>query len=382
MSDDLAELHDELRSVARDLLARQGDGAASTNPSAVDWALLADAGWLGLEVPERLGGAGASFAEVGVVLEELGRAVTLSPYLGTVVLGVGALLAVEPRDATDHLLRRVAAGDALLAVALVDGAVEPVADTTPFALTTMSGGLRLDGRADLVPDVSRSTLLLVLASDPGGDPVLVEIAPDGEGVTVTEEVVLDTTRHLGSVVADGAAVGPDAVLRLAGDPQTAAARLLDRAALAVAFDSLGVARAMLDATVEYVKVRHQFGRAIGSFQAIKHACADLLVEVTVADELVRQATDAVVAGDPEAGTAVSMAKARTSDLGVAVAGEALQLHGGIGYTWESGIHAYLKRAALDRSMFGSPVAHRRRIATRYRPDGPVGSPDTQGGHHV
>jgi alkylation response protein AidB-like acyl-CoA dehydrogenase len=199
---------------------------------------------------------------------------------------------------------------------------------------------------------------------------------------VAEQVVLDATRRMGSIVAAGAAVDPGSVMRFAGDPHAAAAGLLDRAALGVAHDSLGVARAMLDATVAYVKVRQQFGRAIGSFQAVKHACADMLLEVTVAEELVRQATVAFVAAAPGASTAVSMAKARSSDTAVAVAGKAMQLHGGIGYTWESGIHTSLKRAALDRSMFGSPAAHRRRIATRYRPVGRDGSLDNSEERHV
>jgi alkylation response protein AidB-like acyl-CoA dehydrogenase len=111
-------------------------------------------------------------------------------------------------------------------------------------------------------------------------------------------------------------------------------------------------------------VRVQFGRAIGSFQAVKHACADMLVQVSVARELVNAAIDAVVAGDPDSGLAVSRAKAYAGTTGVAVAGKAMQLHGGIGYTWESGVHAYLKRAGLNRSLFGSPAVHRRRVAER------------------
>jgi alkylation response protein AidB-like acyl-CoA dehydrogenase len=145
------------------------------------------------------------------------------------------------------------------------------------------------------------------------------------------------------------------VLRLTAPPSG----LLDRAALAIACDSLGIAEAMLAATVSHVSSREQFGRPIGSFQAVKHQCADLLVQLKVARRLVVRALE------DQSGTAVSMAKSYTGALGVHAAGTAMQLHGGMGYTWESGIHAYLKRAVLNRSLYGAPVAHRRRIAARY-----------------
>jgi alkylation response protein AidB-like acyl-CoA dehydrogenase len=122
---------------------------------------------------------------------------------------------------------------------------------------------------------------------------------------------------------------------------------------------------MLSATVSYAGVRHQFGRPIGSFQAVKHACADMLVRISVARQLVRDAVDAVAGGCPDVSTTASMAKSYACGAAVEVAGKAMQLHGGIGYTWESGIHAYLKRAALNRNLFGSPSAHRKRLAQRY-----------------
>jgi alkylation response protein AidB-like acyl-CoA dehydrogenase len=144
-------------------------------------------------------------------------------------------------------------------------------------------------------------------------------------------------------------------------------RLLDRAAVAVACDSLGLSEAMLAATVNYAQVREQFGRPIGSFQAVKHACADMLVRNCVARRLVTDAVArlAVPGHDPETTVAASMAKSYACGAAVDVAGKAMQLHGGLGYTWESGIHVYLKRAALNRALFGSPAAHRRRLAARY-----------------
>ncbi|MGZ4710566.1 MAG: acyl-CoA dehydrogenase family protein, partial [Acidimicrobiales bacterium] len=123
--------------------------------------------------------------------------------------------------------------------------------------------------------------------------------------------------------------------------------------------------AMLDATVAYASARRQFGRPIGSFQAVKHACADMLVQISVARELVSAAVQQVADADPEATVAASMAKSYACGAAVDVVGKAMQLHGGIGYTWDSGIHVHLKRAALNRSLFGSPATHRRRLAARY-----------------
>jgi alkylation response protein AidB-like acyl-CoA dehydrogenase len=152
-------------------------------------------------------------------------------------------------------------------------------------------------------------------------------------------------------------------LRFDGDPEAQMQSLRDRAAVAIACDSLGISEAMLSATVSYVKVRQQFGRPIGSFQAVKHACADMLVKISVARQLVSTAIESVVQGRDDA--AASMAKSYACGAAVDIAGKAMQLHGGIGYTWESGIHVYLKRAALNRSLFGSPAAHRKELAKRY-----------------
>lgn len=346
---DLAELHDELRTVARGLLGRSGEPG---------WDELAGAGWLGLDVPEALGGSGATFAELAVVLDELGRAVAPGHYLGTAVLGVGALLAVAPTPARDDLLRRAASGQARLAVALAvrgDIAAAPPA----FRVERTGSGPTVAGGAELVVDLPAADHLLLLARD-GDRPVVVHA--EATAVDVVERPVLDETRRVGDLVVHDLPVDDAAIWPLLGDGQ----RLADRAALAVACDSVGLAGAMLDATVGYVAEREQFGRPVGSFQAVKHQCADALVQLTVARRLVAVAVEALVADDPDAGLAVARAKAFATETGVAVAGTALQLHGGIGYTWERGIHRYLKRAVLDRALFGPPREHRRRLAARWR----------------
>lgn len=330
---DFAELHDDLRAVAADVLSRG---------RVVDWPTMADAGWVGLEVPEAFGGAGATFAEVAVVCEELGRAAAATDYLGSAVLTVGVLNALQHSAVRDRLLTDVAAGTTRLATVMGD--------------FTLAADGRLSGRADFVPDADGADRLLVLATDHTG----AEVAVDTDMLAVTAQPVLDQTRRVATVLAEGVQVAEP--LRFTGNPRS----VQHRAAVAVACDSLGLAEAMLAATVSYAQTRHQFGRPIGSFQAVKHACADMLVTVSVARALVREAVDALVAGGPEdADTAVAMAKSYTCAAAVDVVGKALQLHGGIGYTWESGIHVYMKRAVFNRSLFGSPAAHRRHLAQRY-----------------
>lgn len=314
------DLRDELRASAREVLS-----------AGSDWARLVEAGWPGLEVPDELGGAGVTFAETAVVIEELGRAAAGGGYLGT-ALAVGALTALAAEPARDALLERIGAG---AKAALATGFT--LADNT------------VSGRSTFVPDAADAEVLLLLADD------AVVTSAD---LTITSQPVLDATRALADVTADGAAVTE--LWRLHVDAE----RLAERAAVAIACDSLGVAEAMLTATVDYVKVRHQFDRPIGSFQAVKHACADMLVQVSVARQLVDAAVAEVAAG-ANASVSSAMAKSYACAMAVDVVGKAMQLHGGIGYTWESGVHVYLKRATLNRSLFGSPNVHRKVLAARY-----------------
>lgn len=318
MAAEFEEFHAELRSVAGDLLAKD---------RAIDWQALVNAGWVGLEVPERFGGAGATFAEVAVICEEIGRAASANSYLGSAVLAVSALNALQPSHTRDRLLADVASGAIRLTVAV---------DSPEF-----------------VPDAEGADRILLVT---GG-------AVTEATAEVTPRPVLDETRRLATVSANADA---SAEMQFDGDRAVAVQRLLQRAAVAIACDSLGISEAMLSATVAYAKVRHQFGRPVGSFQAVKHACADMAVKIAIARQLVTAAVDAVAHDRPDAGVSVAMAKSYACGAAVDIAGKAMQLHGGIGYTWESGIHVYLKRAALNRSLFGSPAAHRQELAKRYR----------------
>ena len=325
MTSEFAEIHDELRAVARDLLGKAGTD--------VGWRQIADAGWTGLEIPEPLGGAGASFVESAIVLEELGRAAARTPYLGT-VLAVGALTALPPNGTRDALLERIGSGP------------------PPRSRRASPSGRRRVGQGRVRAGRHGAEVVLLLADD-DGTPVVV-IAPES---SVTPQPVSTKPARCPSW-------RPMARQYPNHGHWPWPWRAARRAAVAVACDSLGAAEAMLSATVDYVKVRHQFGRPIGSFQAVKHACADMLVQTSVARQLVNAAV-AKVAEGADASVAAAMAKSYACGAAVDVVGKAMQLHGGIGYTWESGVHVFLKRAALNRSLFGSAAAHRRRLAARY-----------------
>ncbi|KWX67302.1 acyl-CoA dehydrogenase family protein [Mycobacterium sp. NAZ190054] len=327
MTGRFSEFHDELRSVAGDLLAKEGTA---------DWSVLVDAGWTGLEVPDSLGGAGATFVETAVILEQIGRAAGANSYLGSAVLAVGALNMLPANALRDELLGAVAAGPGRLAV-------------VPHGFVVDGG--RLTGRADFVPDADGADRLLVLVD---GAAAVVDAAQ----MTVTKQPVVDQTRQLATVTADAAEI--TGLLEFDGDPES----VRHRAEVAIACDSLGLAAQMLSDTVDYVKVRHQFGCPIGSFQVVKHACADMLVAVEMSRRLVSDAVG-ILADGGDAAVAAAMAKSYACSAAVTVAGKAMQLHGGIGYTWESGIHVYLKRATLNRSLFGSPAAQRKRLSQRY-----------------
>ncbi|WP_207837217.1 acyl-CoA dehydrogenase family protein [Williamsia soli] len=352
---EFAELHDELAAVARELL-----GSAPREVD-VDWSLIIRSGWTGLEVPESLGGAGATFAEVAVILREIGRAAARGPYPAVTGIAGGALGLLEPTARRDDLLAATASGDRAPVLAMAGEGLF----SNSFRLTESTRGLKLSGATDFVLDAPLADRLLIPAVGRDGAAVIVDVGAHSPGLRVEEQPVVDETRSLGSVAVDDVLVPPDSIMGFNPDSEHSLARLYHRAAVVVALDSLGLSEAMLDATVAYVGVREQFGRKIGSFQAVKHACADMLVQITIARTLVAAAVAALADPDAEAGAAAAMAKSFTTAMAVDVAGKAMQLHGGMGYTWESGIHVHLKRATLNRSLFGSPAVHRKTIATRY-----------------
>ena len=342
----MAELTEEqrgLRDAVRALLAKRSDSAAVRRaiqePSGYDatlWKVLCEQiGVAALAVPERFGGVGAGVREVQLVTEELGRALTPSPMLGSAVLAATLLTELGDDDANDQLLPRIAEGE-IATVAWADsgghwanGAVQ-------------ADGGSLTGEAHFVLDGDLADVLLVVA-----DGAVYEVDP-----TAAERVhtpTMDPTRRLAVVRLAGVTgrrVGP-------ADARPALRLALDTALVALAAEQVGAAASIFDMTVAYSKVRHQFGRPIGSFQALKHRMADLHVLL----EAARSA--AYAAGDGSLRPAA--AKAYCSEAFQTIAGEAIQLHGGIAITWEHDAHLYFKRAHGSSALFGAPRDHLRRL---------------------
>jgi alkylation response protein AidB-like acyl-CoA dehydrogenase len=320
----------------------------------------AQLGLLGLAVPEEYGGAGFSFAEQAIVLEELGAALYSGPYLASGVLAVTALLASSDEAARRDLLPGIASGEVIATVAFTedDGSWDPTA--ARLAAAKVGDSWRLDGHKSFVLDGGAAGLVLALAVADGR---LSLFAVDGSAAGLTRATLptLDQTRKLARLEFDGVTA------RLIGSPGDAAAvmdRVLNVAAIALAAEQLGGAQRALDMTVEYAKVRHQFGRPIGSFQGLKHRLADLLLEVESLRSAVIYAASAVAEDSAEVPALASLVKAYASETYFHVAAETIQMHGGIGFTWEHDAHLYFKRAKSSELFLGDVSYHRERLATR------------------
>jgi alkylation response protein AidB-like acyl-CoA dehydrogenase len=323
----------------------------------------AQLGLPGIAVPEEYGGAGFSFAEQSIVLEELGAALFTGPYLASAVLAATALLASDDTEAKKDLLPGIAAGETVATLAFTedDGSWEP-ASIRLAATKTTENGWRLDGHKSFVLDGHAADLILVVAATgTDGTLSLFAVAGPANGLTRRSLPTLDQTRKLARLAFDHTPA------RLVGEPGAARAVLdhtLDVAAVALAAEQLGGAQRALDMAVAYAKVRQQFGRPIGSFQAIKHRCADLLLEVESLRSAVGYAAAAVAAGSTEIPVLAPLLKAYASEVYSHVAGENIQIHGGIGFTWEHDAHLYLKRAKASELFLGDASYHRERLATR------------------
>jgi alkylation response protein AidB-like acyl-CoA dehydrogenase len=347
-----SEEEEALRAAVRDLLTDHCDPAgviarteSDTPHDSEAWKALADGmGLAGLLVPEAKGGQGATHREAAVVLEELGRAVAPVPYLTSAVVATEALLACE---GVDDLLADLASGRRIgaLAVAL------NVAPGGAYKVVRHENGA-LHGELTAIADAAAADVLLVPADDGG------LYAVDAGAATVTPQVSLDLTRPVATVSFDVTAG------RLLGDAEPAVRRALRAGAGLLASEQLGLAEWALTETVRYLKDRKQFNRPVGGFQAVKHRLAQLWLEVVNLRAAARNAADALANGESgeEGAVAVAVAQAYAASVAVHAAEEALQLHAGIGMTWEHPVHLYLKRAKADAIAYGTAGAHRAALA--------------------
>ncbi|MDQ0792343.1 acyl-CoA dehydrogenase family protein [Streptomyces sp. B1I3] len=350
-----SEAEEDLRSAVRSLLAHRADaptviaGLESGTPYDPRlWESLATGiGAAGLLVPEKLGGQGATHREAAVVLEELGRSAAPAPYLTSSVVATEVLLALGAHDGpVGELLGDLAAGRKVAVLAL------PFAMSAADAAAAMTG--TLERTVTGVAEAAAADVLLVPTEEG-----LFAVETTGEGVAVQPLVPLDLTRPLAGVTLTGAA---GTLLAEPGPAAEAVSKGLLAGAGLLASEQLGLAEWCLTETVRHTRERHQFNRPIGSFQALKHRMAQLWLEVVSARAAARNAADALASGSPDTPLAVAVAQAYCSKVAVHAAEECVQLHGGIGMTWEHPAHLYLKRAKADSIAYGTAGRHREAVA--------------------
>jgi len=330
------------------------------------WTKLAEQGWLGLVYPEAYDGMGLGLVDLVVLMEEMGRAVVPGPYFSAVLLGGLAIAEAGSEAQKKEWLPKIAAGDRRVALAWM----EPSAQLGPAGVTLTAvekgGRYTLSGTKLFVHDAHTADALVVAARTrpgAGADGVSLFLLPKGtRGLEVTLLPTMDQTRKLCEVSLSDVSVGADALLGAAGAGWTPLARVLDRATVALCAEMCGGAQKVLDMTVEYAKIRQAFGRPIGSYQGVKHRAADMLVDVENSKSITYYAAWALDEGAAEAPLAVSMAKAYVSDAYRRVAAAGIQLHGGIGFTWEHDLHLYFTRAPGSEFTFGDATHHRERVA--------------------
>jgi alkylation response protein AidB-like acyl-CoA dehydrogenase len=342
----------------------------STGTTDEFWAKLAELGWLGLIYPEADGGMGLGLVDLTVVLEEMGRAVMPGPFFSTVLLGGLAIRDAGSDAQRQAWLPRIAGGEARVTLALLEESARwDAAGVEVAAKPSKAGGFVLSGTKLFVPDGHSADLLVVAArtakatkDDPSHGVSLFLVPADRKGVATTLLPTMDQTRKLAEVALQRVEVGADALLGPLHQGWPILARVLDRAAVALCAEMCGGAQKVLDLSTEYAKVRVAFGKPIGTYQAVKHKCADMLVAVENAKSITYYAAWAADQDAPDAALAAAMAKAFTSDAYRKVAGDGIQVHGGIGFTWEHDMHLYFKRAKSSEVAFGDATLHRERVA--------------------
>ncbi|MQA96799.1 MAG: acyl-CoA dehydrogenase [Streptosporangiales bacterium] len=368
VSEEQAELRGSVRRFMEDKSAlaevrRLMDTDTGYDPAV--WSQMSDQlGLQGLHIPEEYGGAGFSFQELAVVMEEMGRALYCGPYLSSAVLATSALLTSGDEAAKKTHLPRIASGTiATLAFTEENGRW----DADSIALAARPDGDAshvnawvLDGVKAFVPDGHIAELILVAGRTASGIS-LFAVESRADGLTATALPTMDQTRKLARLDLRGVT---GRLIGQEGGAMDGLTGAFDLAAVALAAEQVGAAQRCLDMSVEYAKVREQFDKPIGSFQAIKHKCADLLMEIESARSAAYYGAWAAAEGSEELPAVASLAKAYCSEAGFHAAAETIQIHGGIGFTWEHDAHLFFKRASANQLFLGTPEEHRERLAQR------------------
>jgi alkylation response protein AidB-like acyl-CoA dehydrogenase len=375
----LTEEQELLRDMARRFLEsecntqfvrrRMAEPAAVTDEF---WQKLGGQGWLGIIYPEEEGGSGLGLVDLVVLMEEMGRAVMPGPFLSTVLLGGAAIGEAGAPAQRRPWLPQIAAGTAKAALAWTEPNLRWDAAGIALPAREAGSGFALSGTKLFVGDAHLADILVVAARTRDGstleDGVSLFLVPkDTGGLSVTVLPTIDETRKLCEVGFDNVALPTGALLGEIHQGWAPLSRVIARATVALAAEMCGGAQQVLDMTVAYAKIRIAFGKPIGSYQGVKHQAADMLVAIENAKSLTYYAAWAVDQGLDDAPLAVSMAKAAASDMYRKVAGTGIQLHGGIGMTWEHDLQLYFKRAKASEVAFGDASWHRERVAQLMSP---------------
>jgi alkylation response protein AidB-like acyl-CoA dehydrogenase len=371
---------EELRSVVRQFLEEkapesavreQMESGAGFDPAL--WEQMAgQLGLPGLAIPEEYGGMGFGFVELAVVLEEMGRSLVCAPYFSTIVLAAHALLLSGDATAQACWLPRLARGHSIATVAYTDNGSTWDDDVIQTVARRCGDTWELSGSKSYVVDGHIADLLLVAAQTPAGLSMF-SVEGSAEGLDRTPLITMDQTRKLANLTFDAT---PAVLIGADGGAADSFATVAAIARTALALEQVGGAAKCLDTAVAYAKTRVQFGRPIGSFQSIKHKCADMLLELEAAKSAAYYAAWCASELNDELPAAASLAKAYCSDAYLHIAAENVQIHGGIGFTWEHSAHIYFKRAKSSQVLLGDPVYHREKVAqlvldTAPRSDRPV-----------
>jgi alkylation response protein AidB-like acyl-CoA dehydrogenase len=369
-----SEEQEELRSMARSFLEEASGPEqirkAMESPLGYDpevWRQIAtELGWPCVHIPEAYGGLGLGYVDLVVLLESAGESILCSPFFSTVALGANTILEVGSEAQKQEHLPVIAEGSrtATLAFAEADGRWD--ADGVQTTATPDGDGFVLDGAKHWVVDGHSSDLILVAARTPGstGEEGLSVFLVDGNAPGVSRKALttMDQTRRLAIIELSAVQVGSEACLGEVGGAWPGLRRALDLAAIALAAEQVGGAQRCLEMSVAYAKEREQFGRPIGSFQAIKHKCADMMVAVESARSALYYAACIADDGSDDLTSNASLAKAWCSESYFSCAAESIQIHGGVGFTWEYDQHLHFKRARAGESWLGDPAYHRERVA--------------------
>jgi alkylation response protein AidB-like acyl-CoA dehydrogenase len=327
------------------------------------WQKLVGQGWPGLLVPEQYGGTNGTFLDMTVVVEEMGKALIPGPFFAAALMGAPAFIEGGSDAIKKEFLPKIAEGKFIATLALAEAAGRFDARGVEFKATKKGAGYSLNGEKFFVPDAHVADAILVAARTSGAaeNGITLFCVPASEkGITVTQLKTVDMTRRMCHIKFEN--VQADTVLGAPDDGWKVIRRVLDTATAGLSTEMVGTAQKALDIAVDYAKTRVQFGKPIGSFQAIKHKCVDMMVAVENSRSLTYYACWTVDERVPEAATAVPMAKAYASDMAKNVTSEAIQVHGGIGFTWEHDMHLYHRRALAGEANLGNAPVHRETVA--------------------